>query len=188
VSEAAALLSRERPDGSTPVVADVGSGGGWAARLLEPADVIAFDLLDVSPGPGALTVRADMRRLPLRDSAIDAALYAASLHYAPVEDGVSEAARVLRPGGLMLAVDSPIYEDAGSQARAAARTAAYYAAAGYPELADRYHPINAVDLRAALVSSGFEVERLSMPGGALGRWSRMSRNGPSSLVVARRLR
>jgi SAM-dependent methyltransferase len=186
VSAAAALLAREWPAGSRPVVADIGSGGGWAARLIPFADVLAFDLLDVSPNSAALTVRADMRKLPVRSATLDAVLYAASLHYSPVDAAVREAARVLRPRGLMVAVDSPIYKDAESQARAASRTAAYYSHAGYPALSDHYHPIDAQKLRAALADSGFEISQLSFQGSAAARWLRLVRRAPLSMVVARR--
>jgi SAM-dependent methyltransferase len=187
VSEAAAFLAHEWPAGSRPVVADIGSGGGWAARLLPSADVLAFDMLDASPNTAAVTIRADMRKLPVRSATLDAVLFAASLHYAAVEAAVSEAARVLRPRGLMVAVDSPIYKDAASQARAVARTAAYYSHAGHPGLSDHYHPINAPALRSALVSSGFQVERLSIQGNAFERWRGLARRAPAAIVVARRL-
>ena len=187
VSDAAALLAREWPSGTRPVVADVGSGGGWAARLLPSADVLAFDLLDVSPNSAGVTIRADMRKLPIRSATLDAVLYAASLHYARAEVAVSEAARVLRPRGLMVAVDSPIYKNAHAQARATARTAYYYSRAGYPELSHRYHPIDALALRSALIESGFEVERLTIHGSVFDRWRHLTHRSPGSLVVARRL-
>jgi SAM-dependent methyltransferase len=186
VSEAGAILAREWTAAVRPVVADIGSGGGWAARVLSFADVIAFDLVGVRAPSEALAVRADMRKLPLRSATVDAVLYAASLHYAPVADAVAEAARVLRPGGLMVAVDSPIYRDARAQAKAVARTAAYYAGAGYPELSDHYHPINAVELRSVLTDSGFEIERLEVPGPAWRVW-RLAHKAAISRVVARRL-
>ena len=183
VSAAAAILAREWPAGSRPVVADVGSGGGWAARLIPFADVLAFDLLDVGPGSAALTIRADMRKLPVRDATLDAVLYAASLHYSPVGSAISEAARVLKPRGLLVAVDSPIYKDADSQARAISRSVAYYTRTGYQALGDHYHPIDAQQLRSALVDSGFEISRLSF---AAGRWRRLVHSAQSSIVVARR--
>jgi SAM-dependent methyltransferase len=187
VSKAAALLARESPPGSRPVVADIGSGGGWAARLIPFADVLAFDLLDVSPKNAAsLTIRADMLRLPVRGASLSAVLYAASLHYSPVDAAVSEAARVLRPGGLMVALDSPIYKDAESQERAASRTAAYYSHAGHPALSDHYHPIDVHELRSALVDSGFEISQLNFSGAAAGMWHRLVHRTPSSIVVARR--
>lgn len=186
VSEAAVVLAHEWTGRARPVVADVGSGGGWAARLLTSADVIAFDLLDVDASSAALTVRANMRKLPLRDATVDAVLYAASLHYSPVAEAVSEAARVLRPGGLMVAVDSPIYKDAHAQERAAARTAAYYASAGYPGLSDHYHPINIAELHAALVDSGFEIQQLNVPRPTWWPSRFLAPRPPASLVVASR--
>jgi SAM-dependent methyltransferase len=187
VAGAAAILARELALNGRAVVADIGSGGGWAANALRGADVIAFDLLDAKPVPGALTVRADMRKLPLRDHCIDAALFAASLHYAQIEEAVAEAARILRPRGLMVAVDSPIYRGRRANAKALERTVAYYERAGYPELAGHYHPIELGALRAALAGNGFQVERLDAgrPGGL---WLRLMRRPPSSLVVARLVR
>jgi SAM-dependent methyltransferase len=186
VSSAAAILAREWPAGSRRVVADIGSGGGWAARLIPFADVLAFDLLDVSPNSASMTIRADMRKLPVRNATLDAVLFAASLHYSPIDAAISEAARVLKPRGLMVAVDSPIYKDAEAQARAASRTAAYYSGAGYPALNDHYHPIDAQELRAALGDSGFEISQLSFHGSGAGRWHRLVRGAPFSIVVARR--
>lgn len=186
VSKAAAILAQGWTAGSRPVVADVGSGGGLAASLLEGADVIAFDLVDARPTIGALTVRADMTRLPLRDGSLDGAMYSASLHYAPIDKVVSEVARVLRTSGTLVAVDSPIYSDPQSRAEAVARTTAYYTRAGHPELAAHYHPIELTALRSALTANGFQVERLDAgrPGGI---WMRLMRRPPSSLVVARLL-
>ncbi len=176
---AARLLSL----GSTPLVLDVGSGGGWAAGMLSGADVIAIDLLETEARSG-LSVRGDMRRLPVRTGVADGVLYAASLHYAPIDSAVPEAARVLRPGGLLVAVDSPLYSSAAEAQRAAARSEAYYARTGFPRLAGHYFPIHATTLRSSLVDAGFEVERLR----AGSRWRRLLRGGPASLVIATRLR
>jgi SAM-dependent methyltransferase len=187
VSEAASMLRHEWPSGSQPLVADIGSGGGWAARYLPPAEVLACDLLDVCPGSATVTVRADMRQLPIRSATLDAVLYAASLHYAPVEIAVSEAARVLRTRGLLVAVDSPIYQDQRSQTQAVARTAAYYSRVGYPELADHYHPMGSIALRKALAECGFAIERFEI-GSKPHLFSRFRRRQPTSLVVARRTR
>jgi SAM-dependent methyltransferase len=171
VSQAAAALSSQWTSvrAGRPVVVDIGSGGGWAARYFRDADVIAIDLLDTESTPGVLHVRADMRSLPLRDSTIDVAFYAASLHYAPVSDSIGEAARVLRRGGLVIAVDSPIYSDRRGQALAEARSAAYYTRAGFPELATHYHPIDVAALRVALAGGGFDVLQLE-PGRTARRW------------------
>lgn len=164
---------------------DIGSGGGWAARYFGDADVIAIDLVDIESKPDVVQVRADMRSLPLRDSTVDVAFYAASLHYVPVTDSIAEAARVLRRGGLIVAVDSPMYIDRRGQALAEARSTAYYAGVGFPELAAHYHPIDVMALRAALASEGFQVLRLEA-GVTAGRWwERLGRPRRSSFLVAR---
>jgi SAM-dependent methyltransferase len=186
MSLAATELSTTATGAYRPVVADIGSGGGWAARYLPSADVIAIDLLDTKTAGGALHVRGDMRRLPLRDATVDGALYSASLHYAPVEVSIREAARVLKPGGLIVALDSPMYRDRRAQANAGARSAAYYAAAGVPELAAHYHPIEVTLLRKALTAAGFEVVRLDLGRTAQRWWERAGRPLRSSLLVARR--
>lgn len=183
VSEAAAAMSRDWAGGERRVVLDIGSGGGWAARYVPGADVIAIDLLDTRAIPGVMQVRADMRSLPVRDASVDAALYAASLHYAPVEGTVHEAARVLRPGGLMVAVDSPMYPDLEQKDQALARSTTYYASAGFPELTAHYHPIDVTELRAALAGAGFAVLRLDF-GRPARRW--WQRAGPHrSFLLAR---
>jgi SAM-dependent methyltransferase len=186
-SRAAAILACEWPHAAGRVVADIGSGTGWAHSLFEGFGVIAFDILPTAPSGPALRVRSDMRKLPLRDRTIDAAFYGASLHYAPVGDAVREAARVLRPGGLLLVVDSPVYADSQSQARAAARSSACYKVAGYPELAAHYHPIETRMLRAALSEFGFALDRLSAQGPLEALWNRLARRPPTTLVVGRRM-
>ena len=187
MSDVADIFEREASREARPVIGDVGSGGGWAAHRIRAADVLAFDLLDVRPNPAAaLTIRADMRRLPVRGAALDGVVYAASLHYVPLAEALAEAARVLRPHGLLVAVDSPIYEDARAQAGAMERTARYYAKAGYPDLAAHYHPIDARHLKSALADSGFDVERLAYHRSTSSHWRRFLPRAPSSVVVARR--
>jgi SAM-dependent methyltransferase len=168
-----------------PVVLDIGSGGGWAARYLGDTAVIAIDLLDSGGGSAAIQVRADMSSLPVRDHTVDAALYIASLHYAALGDSIRQAARVLRPGGVLVALDSPIYRDRTAQAQAAARSAAYYAHAGFPELADHYHPIDLGALRAALEANGFRVVRLDAGTSSARWWRRMGRPRHPSFLLAK---
>jgi SAM-dependent methyltransferase len=183
VSRAATALSSQWTGARRPVVVDIGSGGGWAARYFPDADVIAIDLLDTKNSPGHLNVHADMRSLPLRDSTVDVAFYAASVHYAPVSVSIGEAARVLRGGGLLIAVDSPMYSDRRSQAQAEAGSAAYYAQAGFPELAAHYHPIEVAALREALREGGFDVLRLETGRTARRWWQRLGRRERSFLVA-----
>jgi SAM-dependent methyltransferase len=185
VSQAAAAMPRQWTGTGRPVVVDIGSGGGWARRYFGDADVIAIDLLNIESKPDVVQVRADMRSLPLRDSTLDVAFYGASLHYAPVSDSIGEAARVLRAGGLLVAVDSPIYRDRRKQALAEARSAAFYAEAGFPDLAAHYHPIDLAALRVALAARGFDVLRLEAGRTARPWWERFA--GPDrSFLVAKR--
>lgn len=185
IAEAAHIFAQLPTGDKRPVIVDVGSGNGWAARYLTTADVIAIDLLDVGSS-WALGVRADMRRLPIRAGVVDGILFAASLHYGAVNEVVMEAARVLHSDGLMVVVDSPIYPSHETLARAVARSAAYYSRAGYPELADFYHPVESTALKAALVASGFEIERFEVDSKRHAFW-RLQRRPPATLVVARRL-
>jgi SAM-dependent methyltransferase len=188
VSEAAAVLSTAWTSSARQLVLDVGSGGGWAARHLGGADVIAIDLLDVPRQTGVLHVRGDMRRLPVRDSSVDAALYAASLHYAPLSESIREAARVLAPGGQLVAVDSPMYKGRRLQAMAKERSKAYYVRAGFPDLGRHYHPIDVSELRDCLAAAGFDVMRLDA-GRASGRWwERLGRPRRSSFLIAKLVR
>lgn len=170
VADAVRLVRRELGDAAA--IVSVGAG---AMRF---PGVIGIDLLPTAD------VTADMRALPFQDSAIDGALYAASLHYAPVTLAVAEAARVLRPGGLLIAIDSPIYGDEAATAAARARTAAYYASSGVPDLAEYYHPIELGALRAAFALNRLELVRLRVGT----RWGRLLRRGPRSFVLARKLR
>jgi SAM-dependent methyltransferase len=186
-STAARIVAREWTNRAGRVVADIGSGTGWAHPLLAGFGVIAIDILPTTPTGRALNVRADMCKLPLRDSTIDAVFFNASLHYAPLMDALSEAARVLRRGCLMLIVDSPIYADDASRARAAHRSAAYYAKAGYPDLAPHYHLSEIGELRHALSVSGFAFDHFNSEGRLNALWRRVSGRPPTTLIVARRM-
>jgi SAM-dependent methyltransferase len=184
MSEAAAALSRAVPDAGRRIVVDVGSGGGWAARYLGDCDVIAVDLLEVEGSDAALYVRADMRGLPLGDETVDAALYVASIHYAPIEESIREASRVLRPRGALIVVDSPMYLDRVAQAEASKRSAAYYASAGFPQLGSHYYPIDVTALRAALVASQFRILRMETGSTASRWWQRFGRPRRPSFLFA----
>jgi SAM-dependent methyltransferase len=88
-------------------VLDVGGGDGRLARLL-PSLSISCVLVDISPTMVALAPRpavlADGARLPVGDASFDAvaALYTL-YHYDDPLGPLSEARRVLRPGGLFVA-------------------------------------------------------------------------------------
>jgi SAM-dependent methyltransferase len=186
VTRAAAILGTLNDLQPRPIIVDVGSGGGWAARYLNHSDVIAIDLIEIV-APPAIAVRGDMRRLPVRSSAVDGMLFAASLHYAPVSEVIPEIARVLRTGGLLVAVDSPIYASPRLQQEARARSATYYARSGFPELLDRYHPIESRDLQNTLTHHGMRIKRLETEEGAARLWRRLVRTPRSTLVAAEKV-
>ncbi|MER5207289.1 class I SAM-dependent methyltransferase [Streptomyces sp. NPDC002825] len=85
----------------------------------------------------ARVVRADARRLPLPDASLDAVAAVWLLHLVPfAADIVAEAARVLRPGGVLVAtVDKDAAHDVGSDIDAVLRP--YRSAAAASDRADR---------------------------------------------------
>ena len=110
-------------------VLDLGAGVGWlshqlAARGHHPC---AIDLtVDDCDGLGAARhygldwprMQAEFDRLPLAESSVDLVIYNASLHYSTDYSAtLSEALRVLRPGGHIVVLESPIYkrEESGRQ-------------------------------------------------------------------------
>jgi SAM-dependent methyltransferase len=95
------------------IILDIGCGCGRHVRplVLSGYEVVALDLSDIAirrtrvRAPGCLAIRADAERMPLRTECVDAAisLYS-SIGY---KDGAaklisSEAARILRPGGILI--------------------------------------------------------------------------------------
>ena len=170
-----------------PLVADVGAGGAWLARLLPFALTAAVDVIEPPVGGGShLRIRADMRRMPFRDACLNAAVYCSSLQYGPVRDGIAEAARVLRPGGILVVVESAVFTDAESAAAAHRKTEAYLARAGFAGLAAYHYPIVASELRAALEGSGMVVERLDEPPAVYGPTQMMRGARAFPTLVARR--
>lgn len=104
-------------------MADLGAGCGWlAARLAAAGWSAAAVDITVDGGDGLATarwhpeelllIRAEMDRLPFGSSSLDLVVFNASLHYAPnVVDTLGEAVRVAKPGGLIVVMDSPVFED-----------------------------------------------------------------------------
>lgn len=162
VAERAAQIVRDSlPSSEAPLVADVGAGGGWMARLLAGCVVTAVDIIEPPTGMGAhLRVLADMRSLPFRDASLGAAVYCSSLQYVPTAQAVAEAARVLRPGGLLVVIESAISPDAESARGRHEQAATYLRITGFPGLAAYHYPISAPELRQALGVNRLVVERL----------------------------
>ncbi len=109
-------------------IVDLGAGNGWLSHRLS-ARGHSLVAVDLSSGHGdglgclryyetrILAVRAEFDSLPWGESQFDLAIFNASLHYSCCyEETLSEALRVLKPGGRLVVMDTPVYHDAGSGA------------------------------------------------------------------------
>ncbi|MES1242339.1 MAG: class I SAM-dependent methyltransferase [Acidobacteriota bacterium] len=104
-----------------PKILDLGAGVGWLShRLAElgrqpcAVDVSVDDRDGLAAArhyrPEWPRLQAELDRLPLADGQADAVVYNASLHYSPdYAATLREALRVLRPGGSVVILESPIY-------------------------------------------------------------------------------
>lgn len=129
-------------------ILDIGAGSGWMSRLLaEQHEVFA---LDVNAGPHGLAAvpvgqrrfmaaQAELERLPLAGNSFDLVIANASLHYThDLAQVFKQVSNVLRPGGNLLVMDSPVYPTHEAARAAHERSRAYYAQQGVPELANNY--------------------------------------------------
>ena len=139
-------------------ILDLGAGSGWMSReLAANHDVLAIDPNAGPHGLAALStaqryfmaVQAESEYLPLAANSFDLAIANASLHYTRnVETLLEKISRVLRPGAKLIVMDSPAYPTPEAMSAAHARTQAYYAQMGVPELAENYGSLtNSIFLR-----------------------------------------
>lgn len=92
-------------DGEFERILDVGGGTGRAARELDGATVVdaAGGMLREARTRGVDGIQGDAGRLPVREGSVDAVTVVDALHHFPdAAVAVAEAARVLRPGGVLV--------------------------------------------------------------------------------------
>jgi SAM-dependent methyltransferase len=93
-------------------VLEVGCGQGWLSERIESelgCEVVAIDqserMVEIARGRGVDARLGDVQDLPFRDGSFDVAAAAWMLyHVEDVDRALSELARVLRPGGRLVAV------------------------------------------------------------------------------------
>jgi methylase of polypeptide subunit release factors len=122
------LVPLEQLRGAPLAVLDLGAGNGWLSNRLSARGhhVAAVDInTDPLDGLAAranyenrfLSVQAEFDRLPFAPGQFDLAIFNASLHYAGDDEAcLREGLRTLKPEGLLIIMDSPVYADESSGA------------------------------------------------------------------------
>jgi SAM-dependent methyltransferase/uncharacterized protein YbaR (Trm112 family) len=169
-------------------VLDLGCGTGWLAAGLASAgfetyavDIVLDDVLGLGAarvyldeGPPFERVWGELDRPPFRDASMDVVVCNASFHYASSPSVVvDEAARVLRPGGSLFIMNSPVHRDPASAARAQKDFRAHLRTLGAPrELAEAYRHAVRDDLEGQLRVRFSSVREVPFDPGRMFRWSR----------------
>ena len=158
-------------------VLDLGAGQAWLSRRMALAGhrPVAVDLSGhPTLGLGAASLLqadlpepfpallADFDRLPLAAGQADLIVYNASFHYSPdYALSLTEALRVLAPGGRIVVMDSPVYRDpAAGAAMRSGRRSAYLSRYGFAS--------DALDSREYLIAS--EIQTLGRELGLAWTW------------------
>jgi len=169
-------------------VIDVGAGMGWLSHQLAVRghEAYAMDtVLDPLVGLGAAEtylregpwferVWGDLHRLPFLSSSVDSVLYNASLHYASDLTGaLKEGARVLKPGGLLAVLNSPVYSRIASAARGQLDFREHLVSLGAANLVvSTYHHFVRSELESVLRATVGPVREIPFDPGRRFRWSR----------------
>ena len=113
----------------------------------------------VTHGDRLTRARAEMEDLPLEDAQFDLVVANGSLHYAGrIRDAVSEAHRVLRPGGVFLVLDSPVYDESEPGLEMVRRRKEHHRALGISDSAATAGFLVGGDFLALSSGFGFQAE------------------------------
>jgi ubiquinone/menaquinone biosynthesis C-methylase UbiE len=115
---AAAILSYNGRDAASIDAADIGAGTGIWTRMLashglhsvvavEPNDAMRAEGMEASRGTGIVWRKGSAEDAGLPDRSADLVSMASSLHWADFDQACAEFARILRPGGLFVALWNP---------------------------------------------------------------------------------
>jgi SAM-dependent methyltransferase len=114
-------------------IIDLGCGTGWLAHHLARRghEVFAVDIVRseavglnaaeafLRSGPPFERIWGELEHPPFQTGSMNAVICNASLHYSSDLAGtLQEVARILRPGGLFVVMNSPVHEDPASASRA----------------------------------------------------------------------
>lgn len=136
------------PDESPRTVLDIGAGCGWlAADFAQRGSRAAAVDITVDGGDGLalarhhdadlFLARAEMQSLPFASGTLDLAIFNASLHYAEQTSvALDEARRVVKPGGLIAVLDSPVFTDPAAGSKSVAEFAEFVRSSHRLEPAD----------------------------------------------------
>ncbi len=150
-------------------ILDLGCGVGWLANQLArrgyeafAVDIVQDNALglraaDVYLQAGSLFERVwgELERPPFLNGTFDAVICNASLHYAAsLEVALAEVNRVLRTGGLLVVMNSPVHDEARSAGRAERSFRLRLSQLGASEyLVSRYHHLVRSRLEAAMAAA-----------------------------------
>ncbi len=129
-------LNRHHVSGAK--ILDLGSGNGWLSHQLaqQKYSPCAVDIND-DWDDGLRGLRhyplswpalvSSFDRLPFFEASLDAVIFNGSFHYSQIQsETLEEAKRVLKPGGQIIIMDSPIYGDPSSGKQMMADRARYH--------------------------------------------------------------
>ncbi len=168
--------ARTKGTGAETWALDLGAGNGWLSRHLTHRGyrTVALDLtvagLDSLAGAQLYIehehiwlgrVQASMSRPPFADNTFTLCAISAALHYANEEETLRSAYRVLKPGGLLVITDSPVYTNVeAGRAMAAEREAQIETLLGTPppDLPGGTNFLVEPELLARMADTGFAIQ------------------------------